>query len=60
MMCERWAGLCVAALLLSGCATDKVGTDYAATPQRIGPPPAGQCRPVGPTEEGPSFPRDRL
>jgi Protein of unknown function (DUF2846) len=46
MMCERWAGLCVAVLLLSGCVTDKVGTDYAATPQRIGPPPAGQSRVV--------------
>jgi hypothetical protein len=45
-MFERRAGLCVAALLLSGCVTDKVGTDHAATPRRIGPPPAGQSRVV--------------
>lgn len=43
-MFGRWAGLCVAALLLSGCVTDTVGTDYAATPQRFGQPPAGKSR----------------
>jgi len=32
VMIGRWAGLCVTALLLTGCVTDKVGTDYAATP----------------------------
>lgn len=45
-MFGRWAGLCVTALLLSGCVTDTVGTDYAATAQRIGPPRAGQSRVV--------------
>lgn len=45
-MFGRWAGLCVAALLLSGCVTDTVGTDYAATAQGIGPPRAGQSRVV--------------
>jgi hypothetical protein len=46
VMFGRWAGLCVSALLLAGCVTDKDGTDYAAMPQRIGPPPAGQSRVV--------------
>ena len=44
MMIGRWVGLCVSALLVSGCVTDKGGTDYAATPQGIGPPPAGRSR----------------
>src|SRR5690349_4989722 len=43
-MSGRWAGLCVVALLLSGCVTDKVGLDYASTVQKMGPPRAGQSR----------------
>jgi len=45
-MFGHWAGLCVTALLLSGCVTDKVGTDYAGTTQRFGQPPAGKSRVV--------------
>ncbi|WP_315741812.1 MULTISPECIES: DUF2846 domain-containing protein [unclassified Bradyrhizobium] len=45
-MVGRGAGLGLAALLLSGCATDKVGADYAAAPQRFGQPPAGKSRVV--------------
>jgi hypothetical protein len=44
MMIGRWVGLCVTALLVSGCVTDKVGTDDVATPERIGPPPTGRSR----------------
>jgi hypothetical protein len=43
-MIRRGAWICAALLLLSGCVTDKVGPDYAATPQRIGPPPTGRSR----------------
>ncbi|GLH89929.1 hypothetical protein SSBR45R_73900 [Bradyrhizobium sp. SSBR45R] len=46
MMFGRWAGPCVAALLLTGCVTDKVGTDYAATTPRIAQPLAGKSRVV--------------
>ena len=35
-----------AALLLAGCMTAKVGTDYAAISQKIGPPKPGQSRVV--------------
>jgi hypothetical protein len=35
-----------ALLLLSGCVTAKVGTDYAAVSQKIGPPKPGQSRVV--------------
>jgi hypothetical protein len=34
------------ALLLSGCVTAKVGTDYASISQKIGPPKPGQSRVV--------------
>ena len=34
------------ALLLSGCMTAKVGTDYAAVSQKVGPPKPGQSRVV--------------
>ncbi|MDU6727579.1 MAG: hypothetical protein E6471_12820, partial [Bradyrhizobium sp.] len=34
------------AVLLSGCATDKVVTDVAATMQRVGQPAAGKSRVV--------------
>lgn len=44
VMFGRWTGPCVAALLLSGCMTDNAGTDYAATPQSFGQPPAGKSR----------------
>ena len=41
-----WRGviLAVVAGLLSGCMSDKVGTDYAAIAQRVGPPKPGQSR----------------
>jgi len=31
-------------MILSGCASDRVGTDYAAIVQKVGPPKAGQSR----------------
>ena len=46
MMFRLWAGLCLTAVLLSGCATDKVVTDVAATMQRVGQPAAGKSRVV--------------
>jgi hypothetical protein len=45
-MLGRGIALLSGALLLSGCMTAKVGTDYAAISQRIGPPKAGQSRVV--------------
>jgi hypothetical protein len=36
-----WA---VAAMILSGCVSDQVGTDYASVVQKIGPPKAGLSR----------------
>ena len=42
----REIALLAGALLLSGCMTAKVGTDYAAISQKIGPPKAGQSRVV--------------
>lgn len=45
-MLGRGIALLAGALLLSGCMTAKVGTDYAAISQRIGPPKAGQSRVV--------------
>jgi hypothetical protein len=35
-----------ALLLLSGCVTDRIGTDYAAVSQKMGPPKPGQSRVV--------------
>ena len=43
-MLGRGIALLFGALLLSGCVTAKVGTDYAAVSQKIGPPKAGQSR----------------
>lgn len=40
-----WRGALLAgALLLSGCVSDRVGTDYAAIAQKVGPPKPGQSR----------------
>ena len=36
-----WA---VAAMILSGCVSDQVGTDYATVVQKVGPPKAGLSR----------------
>jgi Protein of unknown function (DUF2846) len=38
------AALLAAAILLSGCVSDGVGTDYAAIAQKVGPPKPGQSR----------------
>lgn len=40
----RGVGLFVAAILLSGCVTERAGFDYAAVSQKIGAPRAGQSR----------------
>jgi len=45
-MLGRGIAFVASALLLSGCMTAKVGTDYAAISQKIGPPKAGQSRVV--------------
>jgi hypothetical protein len=45
-MLGRGIALLSGALLLSGCMTAKIGTDYAAISQKIGPPKAGQSRVV--------------
>ena len=45
-MLGRGIALLSGALLLSGCMTAKVGTDYAAISQKIGPPKAGHSRVV--------------
>ena len=42
----RGIALLSGALLLSGCMTAKVGTDYAAISQKIGPPKPGLSRVV--------------
>lgn len=44
----RWRGvvLWLGAFLLSGCVTDKAGTDYAAIALKLGPPKPGQSRVV--------------
>ena len=41
-----WRGMVLfaAAMFLSGCMSDQVGTDYASVAQKIGPPRAGQSR----------------
>ena len=43
-----WRGvvLFAAAMLLSSCVSDQVGTDYASVAQKVGPPRAGQSRMV--------------
>ena len=45
-MLGRGIALLSGALLLSGCMTAKVGTDYAAISQKVGPPKPGQSRVV--------------
>jgi Protein of unknown function (DUF2846) len=45
-MLRRGIVLLSGTLLLSGCMTAKVGTDYAAISQKIGPPKAGYSRVV--------------
>ena len=42
----RGIALLSAALLLSGCMTAKVGSDYAVVSQKVGPPKPGQSRVV--------------
>ena len=45
-MFGRCVALLAGGLLLSGCMSDGVGTDYAAVSQKLGPPKAGQSRVV--------------
>jgi len=45
-MLGRGIALLTAALLLSGCVTAKVGSDYAVVSQKVGPPKPGQSRVV--------------
>jgi hypothetical protein len=40
----RGVSLWVAAILLSGCVTERSGFDYAGMMQKVGPPRAGQAR----------------
>jgi len=42
-MLRRWLAL-VIALILSGCVSDGVGTDFASVAHKVGPPRAGQSR----------------
>jgi hypothetical protein len=46
IMFGRCVALLAGGLLLSGCMSDRVGTDYAAVSQKLGPPKAGQSRVV--------------
>jgi hypothetical protein len=41
-----WRGVLfsIVAVLLSGCVSDRAGTDYAAIAQKVGPPKPGQSR----------------
>jgi hypothetical protein len=41
-----WRGVIfsIVAVLLSGCVSDRAGTDYAAIAQKVGPPKPGQSR----------------
>jgi hypothetical protein len=43
-MFGRCVILMTGALLLTGCVSDGVGTDYAAISQKVGPPKPGQSR----------------
>jgi hypothetical protein len=46
VMFWRGVALSVVAVLLSGCASERIGTDYAAMVQKVGPPRSGQSRVV--------------
>lgn len=48
----RCVALPIAALLLSGCVTERGGVDYTAMVQKVGPPAAGQARIVVLREKG--------
>jgi hypothetical protein len=48
----RGVALSVAAVLLSGCVTERSGADYASMLQKVGPPAAGQARIVVLREQG--------
>jgi hypothetical protein len=52
VMFLRGVALCVAAVLLSSCVTERTGFDYAAMVQKVGPPGAGQSRIVVLQEKG--------
>jgi hypothetical protein len=43
-MFGRGVALLAAAMLLSGCVSDGIGTDYASVAQKIGPPKSGRSR----------------
>ena len=43
-MFGRGLALLAVAMLLSGCVSDGVGTDYASVTQKIGPPKSGHSR----------------
>ena len=45
-MLRRLAVLSVAAIVISGCVTERSGLDFASMSQQIGPPKAGQARVV--------------
>jgi hypothetical protein len=51
-MLGRGAALLFAALVLSGCVTERSGLDYASMTQKIGPPAQGQARIVILREQG--------
>jgi hypothetical protein len=55
VMFWRGGGLWLAAVLLSGCVTERTGFDYAAVTQKIGAPRAGQSRIVVLQEKGNSL-----
>jgi hypothetical protein len=44
MMLGRGVAMCVAAVFLSGCASERTGFDYAGVVQKLGPPRPGQSR----------------
>jgi hypothetical protein len=44
MMLRRGVAMCVAAVFLSGCASERTGFDYAGVVQKLGPPRPGQSR----------------
>ena len=44
VMFRRGVVWAVAAMILSGCVSDQVGTDYATVVQKVGPPKAGLSR----------------